>query len=835
MRSPRTSPPLPLLCLLGIAALAPLLPCDHSLQAAPAEQFAFGKTQTLPPITLSPSLQQNQEALAAAETLSEILFKITGQKPEPGSDPNRGFVLATAGDLPELAREAGLNGEDPMGREDYLLRTSKDRLLILGATPVALERAVADLVHRMGYRQYFPGKAWEIIPRTPVPHLTLNEVQRPAYKLRDLFTFNYVGNEEQQFRRWLKLNRMGRGFQLNTRHAYHDIYKRHKAEFDANPDYFGYVNGVPQLASKTKIFKFNPANPNLLKLLVADARQQFAAHGEDSVSMDPSDFGGWDNSGEASRTIGSPSNQAVTMANIVAREAAAPLGKYVGMYAYYDHQFAPDIPLEPNIIVSFATRFLKPGQDLFRNIRKWQEKGLKQFGIRDYSSYWDWDLAMPGRALGGNLHYLKQAIERYHALGARFYTSENQNAWGAYGLGFYVTTRLLWNPSENPDEIVNDFLDKAFGTAKEPMAQFYSRLNGPDSVLARQFTAADLYAPLLEAMKRAEGDEAVERRIQELMAYVHYVELISRLETAPLAEKRQAMAELLDWVFRTAPMHILPTKAIALRKSGGARSVYSYVELPSLPELETWYAEAQHRPVGREELLALANRVVANRPQPGTLSLAPLAARTSSPWMRNSAAFLFPMKANAKAVARLTMRRFGFSGYPRYVITDPQGAIVARGELQADTAEVEIASGETGNYALHIEPTPNLIKCDSETAFCLLPTRDTQCIETVSSRGRYTVALPEGTTAEVCIGGQGTREKVNVKVTRDKETVAQATDVNGVAPLACTLKGETPGLTRYQIHISRPGSGEFEDQFFRFHGPYSCPVALHPNTYAETP
>ena len=53
---------------------------------------------------------------------------------------------------------------DATRREDYLLRSHPGGLQVIGATDVAVEYAVWDLLHRLGHRQFFPGKTWEIVP-----------------------------------------------------------------------------------------------------------------------------------------------------------------------------------------------------------------------------------------------------------------------------------------------------------------------------------------------------------------------------------------------------------------------------------------------------------------------------------------------------------------------------------------------------------------------------------------------------------------------------------------------------------------------------------------------
>ena len=79
----------------------------------------------------------------------------------------------------------------------------------------------------------------------------------------------------------------------------------------------------------------------------------------------------------------------------------------------------------------------------------------------------------------------------------------------------------LWNI------IVDDFLEKSFGPAKQPMGQFYALIEGSnksarlvfDDVLARMFRL------LGEAQGLAADDRAVLRRIDDLILYSRYCEL----------------------------------------------------------------------------------------------------------------------------------------------------------------------------------------------------------------------------------------------------------------------------------------------------------------------
>src|SRR6185503_15664063 len=83
---------------------------------------------------------------------------------------------------------------------------------------------------------------------------------------------------------------------------------------------------------------------------------------QDSISMDPSDGGGWCEC-DACAQMGSVSDRVVTLANEVAVAInALDLGpKYVGHYAYNFHCAPPSVRVDPHVIPSATTAFITGG------------------------------------------------------------------------------------------------------------------------------------------------------------------------------------------------------------------------------------------------------------------------------------------------------------------------------------------------------------------------------------------------------------------------------------------------------------------------------------------
>ena len=185
-------------------------------------------------------------------------------------------------------------------------------------------------------------------------------------------------------------------------------------------------------------------NPAVCALFVSHALAKFDAEPSlDSISTDPSDGGGWCEC-EKCAQLGSVSDQAVTLANEVATAVnRRHPGKLVGMYAYNHHSPPPSVRVDPHVVISVATSFLKGGLRLDEIIFGWTNRGAS-LGIREYYGVNVWDRDLPAAARGGNINYLRRTIPDFRARGARFMSAESSDNWGPNGLGYYLASRMLW-------------------------------------------------------------------------------------------------------------------------------------------------------------------------------------------------------------------------------------------------------------------------------------------------------------------------------------------------------------------------------------------------------
>jgi hypothetical protein len=214
------------------------------------------------------------------------------------------------------------------------------------------------------------------------------------------------------------------------------------------------------------------------------------------------------------------------------------------------------------VVVSVATAFLKGGYTVDQLLDGWHRQGAT-LGIREYYSVHPWDRDLPGAARGSRLDYLQTTIPHFHAKGARFLSAESSDNWGPNGLGYYLAARILWDvrKADRVDALVADFLAKAFGPAKGPMAGFYRLLNGARPPLLSDDLVGRMYRALAEARKRT-GDAAVGRRLDDLVLYTRYVELFLTYSTAKGSDRQKAFEELLRHGYRMRQTMMVHAKAL---------------------------------------------------------------------------------------------------------------------------------------------------------------------------------------------------------------------------------------------------------------------------------
>lgn len=534
--------------------------------AAPAAEVQLSKNGTaLQKVIVSANATERTREMA--NTLADYLGRISGGKfvVETGNGSS-GIAVGMANDFPVLDLQKYFSPTDPLRREEFLLRSHEKGLFVIGATELAVQDAVWELLNRLGYRQFFPGETWEVVPETPSISIAIDQTIKPDFHTRLIwYGHGMWGYNEKPYADWTKRNRALKAFQLNTSHSYDYIIRNNKKVFEEHPEYLALING------KRGGNKFCLSNPDLRQFIVENyALEHFRNNPNgDSVSLEPSDGGHWCECDQCN-AMGSITNRVVTLANqaAIAINKEFP-GKYVAILAYNEHSPPPTIKVDPHVLVKVQNGFIRGGFTHDELIDGWKKQGAS-IGVGEYYSVFASDHSRPASQKGSDLYQIRTRIPHYKEKGAQFFMAESSDAWGAIGLGHYIAARLIWDSSQasNFDAIVDDFLTKSFGPAKAPMSDFYHLIYHFDKDDSRPMIRADMLARMyraLAAAKKLAGDDAqINARLNDLLLFTRYEELYQQMQDASGANKQKALVAVLQHAYRMRKTMMVHAKPITM-------------------------------------------------------------------------------------------------------------------------------------------------------------------------------------------------------------------------------------------------------------------------------
>jgi Domain of unknown function (DUF4838) len=525
------------------------------------------------PIVISPTA--SAAIKTDANTLASYLQKITGGTFQVTTgDGSTGIALGTFADfnLPDAKNLWTI--DDPFQWDNYIIRSHSTGLYLIGETPIAAEHAMWDLMRRVGYRQYFPGPDWEIVPNNSSLVVTVDSAVQPSFRSRIFFIqYNTWTNLVPQFNDWKAKNRMDDAFSLLTGEAYPEIIARNKATFSAHPEFLAPNHGQPSQ-------KLIASNPGVIQVVVNDALAQIAKNPNlNTVSVEPSDDPPVQ--GDDPKIL-SPTDQAVTIANAVADALHAQYGNkyYVAMLAYKTHSPPPTIKVHPGIIVSITDGYNTSGLSTQDLISAWRNQGAI-VGLYDYAAIFQWDSDMPATARVSSMPYQINLLTGTYNNRDYLIESESQDDWGRDGLFYWLKSLFLFdiNETKNVSQDENEFYTNCFGAGSGPISQFFGELSS--NFTGSTVPPASLTIPKLQAMyhdldaaeSMVGGDPKIIARINDLTAYCRYCELYTKLRAAAGAARSKPLEDLIRFCYRIKDMEMVSTmavyKSVANMKGGG--------------------------------------------------------------------------------------------------------------------------------------------------------------------------------------------------------------------------------------------------------------------------
>lgn len=415
----------------------------------------------------------------AASELETYFARLAGRPSlTPAADAPITIEIGRAADNDALLERASAD------ESGYFIEVTPAVIRLRGATPTATLYAAYDLLGRLGCRWFMPGEIGEVVPVIGTVQLpAIAEVELPAFTSRHLQAL--PGGELSE--EWALRNRLG-GVVYPSSHSWAHLVPPDQY-FETHPEYFSLVQGerVPSQLCTSNPAVISIAAQKIIDEHAADPTKTWFGIGPNDgrgycecENCRALDTGDWDPfAGEISIT-----DRFLTFANAVAEQVHAvyPDIKFA-FYVYSTHMRPPlRVMPDPSIIPAIAPIGLCRLHEMGNPVCP--ERNYHQFLIREwtricpqvYHRGYSYNLAGPNLPLnyvsrwGYEIPFCKRA-------GITGFRVETQMSWANYGPLGYVMARLMWNADEDLALLLEDYYDKFYGPAAQPMSEYWSRMD----------------------------------------------------------------------------------------------------------------------------------------------------------------------------------------------------------------------------------------------------------------------------------------------------------------------------------------------------------------------
>ncbi len=387
------------------------------------------------------------------------------------------------------------NGDDlPANPQGYAIETEKGRTSIRARSPHGVLYGVYDFLENdVGIRWYATDETF--IPKRP--GLQIADGRRsaaPVFSYRELYAKDVFAN-----RRWAQRLRINGGCydwpDKFDDHLYNYLpgYSVHtfnrlvppEEHFAAHPEYYGWKNG------KRDASLLCLSNPAVFDVALAKLKKDLAACRERPliVSISQNDCGGWCACPECRRIIEQEENGVPTglLIRFLNRFDAALKNENVTVHtlAYHDTDTPPAVTKpNPGVVIQLCPIGVcyahapgacshKANVEFSRNIEGWSQM---------HNNLWIWSYHV-------NFFHVLQPFANVGALGDWFRSFADRHATGVFAqcdamnpsaslsrLRNYVIAKLLWNPYQNENKLVDEFLNGYYREGAPAMRAYLALL-----------------------------------------------------------------------------------------------------------------------------------------------------------------------------------------------------------------------------------------------------------------------------------------------------------------------------------------------------------------------
>lgn len=548
------------------------------------------------------SANANDQTRNAGIELAVLLQRIIGDSFEvvECSVPE-GITIGTIANWGTWVPGSGLPAATMLDDESHLIHSDGSIVWLIGETSAGVEQSVWSFLHHIGYRQYFPHPAWEILPNLPNLQVELSRVHRPRFESRT-FYYGYgawrapdgvdanrpvdvscgtMSTHACDLQRWRRQNQVLAPRSLLQPHIYPNI----KEWWETHFRYRETPGGTwKPLAFPEELLTQRPAPDGSLQpsrqfcltsTVVVEVRDWSGPeHATESISfdaaeiaknywfakieadpnldvlsMEPADgYGaaGWLGCTSDAAAFPTISDRVVWLANEVA--FAFP-DRTVAINAYSAHSLPPEVQVPAsNVAVSVTTSWSAPGISSEQLFDMWKLAGARKVGFLAYFDGIATRRDIPAGFGEGGYYARLDQLRFFLDSGADFVSIESGGGWALLGPMNLSFARAGW--TEESDslgafgfDVVSDMLGRAFPNTGGHIGGFYDALY--EYPLFSRDLIGSLYLSLTMAWPNASADER--SRISQLALYVRYLEYLKVYEEQCLgSSERQSRFE--EWL-----------------------------------------------------------------------------------------------------------------------------------------------------------------------------------------------------------------------------------------------------------------------------------------------
>ena len=460
----------------------------------------------------------------AAKSLQNYIRKSTGATLPIHTASNAAVSI-------QLQNAAALPDSPKLDPEGFILQgLDKSTFVIAGGGDRGIEFGVYDFLERyLGVRWLMPGEMGEDVPKhTTLDISSAKIVQEPVYLSRRLGGITSSKSDVDGMWTWHNraVWRESHGHNLLNIFPPKDYAKTH-------PEFYPMLNGKRYIPKQgTWNWQPNFSAPDIVDEGAKQVEKYFQEHPDaTSYSLAMNDSSGTFDHSPASlaRRNGKKNSQGkedvsddyYLWANAVASKVLLQYpDKWLGTLAYHELTDPPKPEIGVNDhIIPFMTlgrmRWIDP------KIREIDQKNTENWAaVAKHLGWYDYIYGMTYCIPREWPHLAQQYLSWGAAHHVKFYTSELYPNWGEGPKG-WIFAKLLWNPNQNVDDLLNDWYEHAAGPAAAPKLKAYyaiwEKFWTQDILKSKWWTQAGPYLPFTSTEYLADVPQSYVEQSDQLL------------------------------------------------------------------------------------------------------------------------------------------------------------------------------------------------------------------------------------------------------------------------------------------------------------------------------